>query len=87
MRVLTSPTEHLEPGEVLVTVVTDPAWTPLFVGVSAVILQVGGALQHGALCAREYGKPAVSGIDVMGQLKTGMKVSVDGNTGVVKILG
>merc|ERR1719499_1347530 len=84
---MTSPCEHLEPGEVLVTVLTDPAWTPLFVGCSAVVLQVGGALQHGALCAREYGKPAVGGIDVMAELKTGMKVSVDGNTGVVRILG
>ena len=43
-------------------------------------------LQHGALCAREYGKPAVSNIGVMSDLKTGMLVSVDGNTGVVKIL-
>jgi pyruvate,water dikinase len=86
VRVLTSPNEYFETGEVLATIVTDPAWTPLFVGCSAVILQVGGALQHGALCAREYGKPAVSGILVMTELKTGMAVSVDGNTGVVKIL-
>jgi len=86
VRLMTSPYECLEPGEVIATVVTDPAWTPLFAGCSAVILQIGGALQHGALCAREYGKPAVSGIDVMGELKTGMRVSVDGNTGIVKIL-
>jgi len=86
VRFLTSPTERLERGEILVTVVTDPAWTPLFVGCAGVILQVGGALQHGALCAREYGKPAVSGIDVIRDLTTGMRVSVDGNTGVVKIL-
>ena len=46
---------------------------------------MGGALQHGALCAREYGKPGVSGIDIA-SLETGMKVSVDGNTGVVRIL-
>ena len=65
--------------------VTDPSWTPLFVGCAAVILQVGGALQHGALCAREYGKPGVSCIDIA-SLELGMKVSVDGNTGVVTIL-
>eukprot|EP00928_Gymnodinium_smaydae_P043420 TRINITY_DN29092_c0_g1_i2.p1 TRINITY_DN29092_c0_g1~~TRINITY_DN29092_c0_g1_i2.p1 ORF type:complete len:919 (-),score=113.21 TRINITY_DN29092_c0_g1_i2:86-2842(-) len=86
VRIVTHPEEPIEEGEVLATVVTDPAWTPLFVGASAIILQVGGALQHGALCAREYGKPAVSGIDVMAELKTGMLVSVDGNTGVVKIM-
>mmetsp|Transcript_5648 Transcript_5648/g.16292 ORF Transcript_5648/g.16292 Transcript_5648/m.16292 type:complete len:80 (-) Transcript_5648:230-469(-) len=57
----------------------------MFAGASAVVLQIGGALQHGALCAREYGKPAVSGIDVMASLKTGMQVTVDGNTGIVRI--
>merc|ERR1712232_1554383 len=82
VRILTSPTERLEPGDVLVTVVTDPSWTPLFVSCAAVILQVGGALQHGALCAREYSKPAISCID-MADLKSGMMVAVDGNTGIV----
>jgi len=71
---------------VLCAVVTGPAWTPLFASASAVVLQVGGVLQHGALCAREYGKPAVSNIDVYSLLKDGMTVSVDGNTGIVKIL-
>jgi len=71
---------------VLCAVVTGPAWTPLFANASAVVLQIGGALQHGALCAREYGKPAVSNIDVYNVLKDGMTVSVDGNTGVVTIL-
>jgi pyruvate,water dikinase len=85
VRVLSSPREKIQKGDILATVVTDPSWTPLFVGCAAVILQVGGALQHGALCAREYGKPGVSSID-MGDLKSGMKVSVDGNTGVVTIL-
>ena len=86
VRIIRDPAERFETGEVLATVVTGPAWTPLFVGAAAVVLQVGGVLQHGALCAREYGKPAVSNIGVMSDLKTGMLVSVDGNTGVVKIL-
>merc|ERR1740121_1912558 len=85
VRIINSPTERLFPGEVLAAVVTDPAWTPLFVGASAVVFQIGGALQHGALCAREYGKPGVSGIDIHTDLKTGMLVTVDGNTGIVKI--
>ena len=86
VRIINSPDEKFETGEVLATVVTGPAWTPLFVGASAVVLQIGGVLQHGALCAREYGKPAVSNIDVNTVLKTGMLVEVDGNTGIVKIL-
>merc|ERR1719469_1582073 len=85
VRVMHSAKEKLLEGEVLCAYVTDPAWTPLFIGASAVILQVGGVLQHGALCAREYGKPGVSGIDINTDLKTGMLVTVDGNTGVVKI--
>merc|ERR1712014_515517 len=63
-----------------------PAWTPLFASASAVVLRIGGVLQHGALCASEYGKPAVSNIDVMELLKDGMTVSVDGTTGIVTIL-
>lgn len=84
--ILKSPNEKFEQGEVLAAVVTGPAWTPLFVGCAAVILQIGGVLQHGALCAREYGKPAVSNIDVHSLLETGMMVEVDGNTGLVRIL-
>ena len=86
VRILQSPSEQFEKGEVLVAIVTSPAWTPLFVGASAVIMQIGGVLQHGALCAREFGKPAVSNIDIHSALKTGMLVEVDGNSGVVKIL-
>jgi len=87
VRMVHDPTDEFEPGEVLVAVVTDPTWTPLFVGAAAVVLQIGGVLQHGALCAREYGKPGVSGIPVMESLKDGMVVCVDGNVGTVKVLG
>merc|ERR1712176_1621120 len=73
-------------NHVLCGVVTGPAWTPLFASACAIVLQMGGVLQHGALCAREYGKPAVSNIDILSVLEDGMTVSVDGNTGVVKIL-
>ncbi|KAL7547819.1 hypothetical protein ACHAWF_015443 [Thalassiosira exigua] len=86
VRILKSPMDYFESGEVLAATVTSPAWTPLFVGASAVILQIGGALQHGALCAREYGKPAVSNIDVHNVLKTGMEVTVDGNKGIVEVI-
>jgi phosphohistidine swiveling domain-containing protein len=86
VRIMNNPNEKFEAGEVLAAFVTGPAWTPLFVGASAVILQIGGVLQHGALCAREYGKPAISNIDVHALLKTGDLVEVDGNTGTVRIL-
>jgi len=86
VRIIHNPSERFERGEILAAVVTGPAWTPMFAGASAIILQVGGALQHGALCAREYGKPAVSNIDIHSLLKTGMMVTVDGGTGTIKIL-
>lgn len=89
VRFMNSPSDPFHAGEVLVTELTDPTWAPLFVTASAVILHCGGALQHGALCARENGKPAVCGIDLdvmREELKSGTRVSVDGNTGVVKIL-
>src|SRR5205814_175288 len=58
VKVLHAPDEKpLYPGEILVARATDPGWTPLFVNAAAVVLEVGGLMQHGALVAREYGKP------------------------------
>jgi pyruvate,water dikinase len=77
----------LEPGCVLVAYTTDPGWTPLFVNVAAVVLEIGGTLQHGALVAREYGKPCVVGISqVLERLADGQLVEVDGVAGVVRLL-
>mmetsp|Transcript_27655 Transcript_27655/g.31088 ORF Transcript_27655/g.31088 Transcript_27655/m.31088 type:complete len:100 (+) Transcript_27655:1316-1615(+) len=86
VRNINQPQETFHNGEILCAVVTGPAWTPLFATAAGVILQIGGVLQHGALCAREYGKPAVSNIDIHALLQDGMLVSVDGNQGIVKIL-
>jgi len=86
VRIIHQPQETFHNGEILCAVVTGPAWTPLFATAAGVILQIGGVLQHGALCAREYGKPAVSNIDIHALLQDGMLVSVDGNQGIVKIL-
>ena len=85
LRIIKSPNEYFETGEVLCTFVTGPAWTPLFVGASAVVLQIGGLLQHGALCCREFNKPGVSNIGI-DQLETGMFVRVDGDRGIVQII-
>ncbi|HRQ63400.1 MAG TPA: PEP/pyruvate-binding domain-containing protein [Xanthomonadaceae bacterium] len=78
--------KRVEKGDVLVAYTTDPGWTPLFVNAAAVVLEVGGVLQHGAVVAREYGKPCVIGIDrVMERLRDGAIVEVDGTTGTVRI--
>lgn len=87
-KVLSSPYEKpLEPGEILVTVATEPSWTPIFVNASAVVLEIGGGLQHGAIIAREYGLPCVSGLPGVTEIiKDGDLLEVDGSNGIVKIL-
>ena len=88
MRLLHNPRDTpVHQGDVIVAYTTDPGWTPLFVNASAVVLEVGGVLQHGAVIAREYGKPCVVGIDrVTTKLRDGQIVEVDGTTGVVRLL-
>ena len=87
-KVLATPYEKpLEPGEILVTVATEPAWTPVFTNASGVVLEIGGGLQHGAIIAREYGLPCVSGLPgVTKIIKDGDLLEVDGTNGIVKIL-
>ncbi len=88
VKVLDNPNEKpLHKGEILVTRATDPGWTPLFINASAILLEVGGLLQHGALVAREYGKPCIAGVEnVMNQLKDGQLIEVDATQGVIQIL-
>ncbi len=77
----------LAPGDILVAFTTDPGWTPLFVSAAAIVLEVGGVLQHGALVARELNKPCVAGIaDIFVHLHDGQLVEVDGMHGVVSII-
>jgi pyruvate,water dikinase len=74
-------------GEILVARATDPGWTPLFVNAAAVILEIGGMLQHGALVAREYGLPCVSGIANATTLwQDGTLVEVDGSAGIIRVI-
>lgn len=88
IKVLHTPTEKpLLPGDILVARVTDPAWTTLFVNAAAIVLEIGGPLQHGALVAREYGKPCVAGIQGATELfSDGELVEVDGTTGIIRRL-
>ena len=75
------------PGSILVTIETSSAWTPLFNIAKAVVTDVGGVLSHAAIIGREYGLPVISGcIEGTKKLKTGMRVKVDGDAGVVYIL-
>jgi pyruvate,water dikinase len=76
-----------EKGEILVARATDPGWTPLFVNAAAVVLEVGGSLQHGALVAREYGVPCVTGVVGATALwEDGTVIEVDGSTGTIRAL-
>jgi len=78
---------EFKPGEILVTLETSAAWTPLFGMAKAVITDVGGAASHAALLGREYGLPVISGtVEGTKKIKTGMKVKADGDLGVVYIL-
>jgi pyruvate,water dikinase len=74
----------LQPGDVLVAPVTNPAWTPLFQHAAAVVVDTGGAASHAAIVAREYGVPAVMGtLNGTQQLKDGQWIRVDGSRGLV----
>jgi pyruvate,water dikinase len=74
-------------GYVLVCPSTDPGWTPLFVNASGLVLERGGMLSHGALVAREFGLPAVAGIDqITRAVRDGLRIRVDGDNGKVYLL-
>ncbi|WP_327407626.1 phosphoenolpyruvate synthase [Streptomyces sp. NBC_01281] len=77
----------LEAGDILVTTFTDPSWSPLFVGIAGLVTEVGGQMTHGAVIAREYGLPAVVGVDRATRLiEDGRRIRVHGTDGYVEIL-
>jgi pyruvate,water dikinase len=77
----------LEAGDILVTAYTDPSWTPLFVGITGLVTEVGGLMTHGAVIAREYGLPAVVGVENATQLiQDRQRIRVHGTEGYVEIL-
>ena len=77
----------LEDGDILVTSFTDPSWTPLFVSIKGLVTEVGGLMTHGAVIAREYGLPAVVGVENATKLiKDGQRIRVNGTEGYVEIL-
>ena len=77
----------LEAGDILVTPYTDPSWSPLFVGIAGLVTEVGGLMTHGAVIAREYGLPAVVGVERATRLiRDGQRIRVHGTDGYVEIL-
>jgi pyruvate,water dikinase len=77
----------LEPGDILVTAYTDPSWSPLFVAITGLVTEVGGLMTHGAVIAREYGLPAVVGVEQATRLiRNGQRIRVNGTDGYVEIL-
>ncbi|MET7300939.1 rifamycin-inactivating phosphotransferase [Embleya sp. NPDC005575] len=77
----------LEAGDILVTTFTDPGWSPLFVGIAGLVTEVGGLMTHGAVIAREYGLPAVVGVEQATRLiRDGQRIRVHGTDGYVEIL-
>ncbi len=87
-RTLRSPHEKpLLKGEILIAYTTDPGWTPIFSNAAAVVLEIGGALQHGAVVARELGLPCVAGIEgITTAIKDGQLIEVDGSAGTVRLI-
>jgi pyruvate,water dikinase len=78
---------NLEDGDILVTAFTDPSWTPLFVSIKGLVTEVGGLMTHGAVIAREYGLPAVVGVENATKLiKDGQRIRVHGTEGFVEIM-
>jgi pyruvate,water dikinase len=87
-RIIREPSQaHLfNKGEILVAPYTEPGWAPLFLMAKALVMEVGGALCHGAIVAREYGIPAVVGVNrATSEIKDGDQITVDGSSGEVII--
>jgi phosphoenolpyruvate synthase/pyruvate phosphate dikinase len=78
---------ELEAGDILVTTSTDPSWTPLFLAIKGLVTEVGGLMTHGAVIAREYGLPAVVGVEhATNLIQDGQRIRIHGTDGYVEIL-
>ncbi|MBA3653412.1 MAG: phosphoenolpyruvate-utilizing protein [Actinobacteria bacterium] len=87
-RVILSPDDPLalEPGDVLIAPITDPAWTPLFVPAGAVVVDVGAQISHAVIVSRELGIPCVVSVtDGTRRIPDGATVTVNGTAGTVTV--
>ena len=88
--IVKSPEEFnsVKQGEIMVCIMTNPAWVVVFSKIAAIVTDAGGVLSHSAIVAREFMIPAVVGTSsATKEIKTGDRIHVDGNNGVVKMLG
>lgn len=88
-RVITDPSDPagLEPGDILVAPLTDPAWTPLFVPAGGVVVEIGAAMSHSMIVSRELGIPCVVGVvDATLRIPDGAEIEVDGSNGTVRLV-
>jgi pyruvate,water dikinase len=77
----------MQEGEILVCAVTAPSWGPVFGKIRAAVSDIGGTMSHAAIVAREYGMPAVVGTgQATSRIRTGQRLRVDGDRGVVTLL-
>jgi phosphoenolpyruvate synthase/pyruvate phosphate dikinase len=77
----------LQKNEILVTHSANPGWVPLYLLASGIVTEIGGALSHSAIIAREYGIPMVASVsNACKNIKTGDHISIDGTNGIVKKL-
>jgi pyruvate,water dikinase len=89
-RIIANPEDgaRMQPGDIMVCVMTTPAWTPLFALASGIVTETGGALSHPAITAREYGIPAVVALEgATTRFKDGQLITVDGAAGTVTAAG
>lgn len=78
---------NIEDGDILVTTFTDPSWAPLFVSIKGLITEVGGMMTHGAVIAREYGLPAIVGVEnAVNLIRDKQRIRVNGTDGYIEIL-
>ena len=88
-RIITDPrhAQALEPGDVLVAPLTDPAWTPLFLPAKVIVIEVGAPMSHAMIVSREFGLPCVTGVaDATTRIPEGALLQIDGNTGIITVL-
>jgi pyruvate,water dikinase len=77
----------LEPGDILVAAVTDPAWTPLFMTAGGVVVELGATMSHAMIVSRELGVPCVTSVKhAAKRIKDGMLLEIDGGSGTVTVL-
>ena len=82
-----SEASQISAGDVLVTRQTDPGWGPVFPLISALVIERGGMLSHGAIIAREFGIPSVVGVrQATTRIAHGRRIHVNGDRGVVQLV-